>query len=51
MSEDAKTHDDDSIVPDEGDTSDDDDSEDQDREDALTPELDVNELPITIGGP
>ena len=46
-----KTHDDDSIVPDEGDASDDDDSGDQDREDALTPELDVDELPITIGGP
>lgn len=51
MSEDAKTHDGASIVPDEGDASDDDDSEDQDREDALTPELDVNELPVTIGGP
>jgi hypothetical protein len=50
MSEDAKAHDD-SIEPDEGGASDDDDSEDQDREDALTPELDVNELPVTIGGP
>jgi len=50
MSEDAKTNDD-STDPDEGDASDDDDSEDQDREDALTPELDVNELPVTIGGP
>jgi hypothetical protein len=50
MSEDATTHDD-SIDPDEGDASDDDDSGDHDCEDALTPELDVDELPITIGGP
>jgi hypothetical protein len=50
MSEDAKTHDD-SIGPDDGDASDDDDSEDQDREDPLTPELDVNELHVTVGGP
>ena len=52
MSEDAKRHDDDdSIDPDEGDASDDSDSENDEREDAMTPELDVNELPVTIGGP
>lgn len=50
MSDGAKTHDD-SIDPDEGDTSDDDDSGNHERRDALTPELDINELPVTIGGP